>query len=154
MNALIRQIAVLSVLWALCELILPDGKYQQMVRMTASLLVMTALLSTVSGWLGNAPPAQTVMSVKVQQEAEETYQRTALTAMANQIERYCVQMAQRAGYQASAAVWLTMNGALDHASLVLDEPETALVSPGELLSLLAEQLGVEEERIRLSVEGT
>lgn len=146
---LIRQIAVLSVLWALCELILPDGKYQQMVRMTASLLVMTALMSTVSGWLGKAQPSQPVMSLRLQQAAEDSYQRTALTAMANQMERYCVQMAQRAGYQASAVVWLTMDGALERVQLTIGQPQAPLISAAEMLQTLAQQLGVAEDRISM-----
>lgn len=146
---LIRQIAVLSVLWALCELILPDGKYQQMVRMTASLLVMTALMSTVSGWLGKAQTSQPVMSLRLQQAAEDSYQRTALTAMANQMERYCVQMAQRAGYQASAVVWLTMDGALERVQLTIGQPQAPLISAAEMLQTLAQQLGVAEDRISM-----
>ena len=149
MNMLIRQIAVLSVLWALCEMILPDGKYQQMVCMTASLLVMTALMSTISGWLGKAQPSQPVMSLRLQQAAEDSYQRTALTAMANQLERYCVQWANRAGYQASAAVWMTMDGALDHIQLTIGQPQAPLISAAELAQTLAQQLGVEEDRISM-----
>lgn len=154
MNALVRQIAVLSVLWAVCELLLPDGKHQQMVRMTASLLVMTALLTTVSSWLGGAQSARPVMTAVVQQTAEDTYQRTALTAMANQIRNHCERLAERSGYRAEAAVYLTLDGGLDHVQLMLDQPETALVSAERLCRTLAQQLGVEEERIRLSVEGT
>ncbi len=153
MNAFVRQIAVLSVLWAMCEMLLPDGKYQQMVRMTASLLVMSALLTTLGSWLGNAhQPAQTAMTVKVQQAAHDTYRRTALTAMANQLESYCVRIAQRAGYQAGVVVCLTMDGALDHVQLVVNQKDGALLLPGELAAVLADQLNVEEERIRLSVE--
>lgn len=154
MNALVRQIAVLSVLWAVCELLLPDGKHQQMVRMTASLLVMTALLATVSSWLGGAQSARPVMTAVVHKAAQDTYQRTALTAMANQIQSYCERMAERSGYRAEAAVYLTLDGRLDHVQLMLDQPETALVSAERLCRTLAQQLGVEEERIRLSVEGT
>ena len=153
MNAFVRQIAVLSVLWSLCEMLLPDGKYQQMVRMTASLLVMTALLTTLGGWLGNIhPPAQAAMTVKLHQTAKETYQRTALTAMANQLESYCVHMAQRAGYQAGAVVCLTVDGQLDHVELMLKKQNAALLPSRELTAVLADQLGVEQERIRLSVE--
>lgn len=154
MNALIRQIAVLSALWTVCELLLPDGKHQHMVRMTASLLVMTALLTTVSGWLGRAPEAAPVMTVAVQKASEEAYRRTALTASANQIESWCRRMAERAGYQASAAVYLTMDGALDHVQLVIQPSGQALMTPERLAVTLADQLGVQREQIRLSVEGT
>lgn len=130
-------------------MILPDGKYQQMARMTASLLVMTALMSAISGWLGKAQPSQPVMSLRLQQAAEDSYQRTALTAMANQLERYCVQWANRAGYQASAAVWMTMDGALDHIQLTIGQLQAPLISAAELAQTLAQQLGVEEDRISM-----
>ena len=152
MNAFVRQIAVLSVLWAMCEMLLPDGKYQQMVRMTASLLVMSALLTTLGGWMGKEQPAQPAMTMRIQQAAQDTYHRTALTAMANQLESYCVRMAQRAGYQASAVVCLTMDGALDHVQMQVNQPDAALLPPGELAAVLADQLGAEEDRIWLSVE--
>lgn len=153
MNAFVRQIAVLSVLWAMCELLLPDGKHQQMVRMTASLLVLTALLSAAGNWISGEQPAQTAMTHRIVQASENSYQRTALTAMANQLEGYCVRMAERAGYQAGAAVYLTQDGALDHIDLVLAQHGAALMSSAELAKILAGQLGVGEERIRLSVEG-
>jgi len=152
MNAFVRQIAVLSVLWAMCEMLLPDGKYQQMVRMTASLLVMSALLTTLGGWMEKEQPAQPAMTIKIQQAAQDIYHRTALTAMANQLESYCVRMAQRAGYQASAVVCLTMDGALDHVQMQVNQPDAALLPPGELAAVLADQLGAEEDRIWLSVE--
>lgn len=153
MNAFVRQITVLSVLWAVCELLLPDGKHQQMVRMTASLLVMMALLTTASQWLGGERSAQPAMTGIVHQVSEDTYQRTALTALANQLENYCVRMAQRAGYQANAAVYLTMEGTLDHIQLAVTDAPGVLVSSSKLRQMLAQQLGVEEDRIWLSVEG-
>lgn len=154
MNALIRQIAVLSALWTVCELLLPDGKHQHMVRMTAGLLVMTALLTTVSGWLGNVPKTIPVMTVAVQNASEEAYRRTALKASANQIENWCRRLAERAGYQASVTVYLTMDGALDHMQLIVRPSEQALITAERLDDMLAEQLGVQPEQIRISVEET
>ena len=154
MSAFVRQIAVLSVLWAMCELLLPEGRQQRMVRMTASLLVMAALLSTVGSWLGSARSAQPAMTQTVQQTAEDTYRRTALVAFANQLESYCVRMAQRAGYQAGAEVYLTLDGELDHVKLTLNQPEAALISSARLAQTLSQQLDVDEQRIWLSVEGT
>ena len=152
MNALVRQIAALSVLWAMCELLLPEGRYQPVVRMTASLLVISALLTTVSGWLGQETNVQPVFSMRVQQAAEEAYQRTAVTAMANQLEHYCVRMAQRAGYQAQAVVYMTMDGALAQVQLTLGQSEAPFLSPTELRGVLAEQLNVAEMCIQLTVE--
>lgn len=154
MNALVRQIAVLSALWTVCELLLPDGKHQQMVRMTASLLVMTALLTTVSSWFGNMPQTAPVMTLAVQQASEEAYRRTALTASANQIESWCRRIAERAGYQASAEVCLTMDGALDHVQLVIRPSVYVLVTSEGLADTLAEQLGVQRDQIQLRVEET
>lgn len=152
MNALVRQVAVLSALWAMCELLLPEGKHQAMVRMTASLLMMSALLGTVSGWLGRENADQPVLSMRIQQTTEETYQRTALTAMANQVRGYCVRMAARAGYQADAVVYMTMDGSLEKVLLTLEEKDQPLISPEELRNALAAQLGVGEQRVQLSVE--
>ena len=45
MDAFVRQLAVLSVLWSLSELLLPEGRLQKMARMTVSVLVMAALVS-------------------------------------------------------------------------------------------------------------
>ena len=152
MNGLVRQIAVLSMLWAVCELLLPDGKQHQMVRMAASLLIMIALLTTVRGWLGQPADAQPVMTLRVQQASEETYRRSALTAAANQLESWCVNLAWRAGYQAKAAVWLTMEGETQRISLVLQPSSAALLEPEALRQTLAQQLGVDESCILLSVE--
>ncbi len=154
MNALIRQIAVLSALWTVCELLLPDGRHQHMVRMTASLLVMAALLTTVAGWLGNVPQTSTVMTVAVQQASEDAYHRTVLRAAANQLEGWCRRTAERAGYQASTVVYLTMDGALDHVQMALRPRGQAVMTAERLACTLAERLGVQREQIRLSVEGT
>ena len=152
MNSLIRQITALSVLWTVCELLLPEGKYQPMVRMTASLLVMTALMTTIAGWLGHALQDVPAITLAVQQASENAYQRTALTAAANQLENWCVRMAEKAGYQASAAVYLTLDGALDHVQMAVRPSEHPLMTTERLAGVLAEQLGVSREQILLSEE--
>ena len=153
MNTLVRQVAVLSVLWALCELLLPDGRYQRMVRLTASLLVMAALLSTLGDWLGLAQTARPAAVVQMQEASEKEYLRSALAAAANQLENWCVQMAQRAGYRAEACVWLQLDGGLDHIDLSLSDEPNALLTPGELCAEMAERLDIDTERIRISPEG-
>ena len=60
-----------------------------------------------------------------------------------------MQWANRAGYQASAAVWMTMDGALDHIQLTIGQPQAPLISAAELAQTLAQQLGVEEDRISM-----
>lgn len=157
MNAFVRQLAVLSVLWALCELILPDGRQQQLARMTVSVLVMTSLLSTAGGLLGSAGKhPQPVLAYQAAQASQESYRRTLLSARANQAEAYCERLAQRAGYEAAAAVYLTQQGAVDHILLRLAALQ-ALMPPEEVQKTLAEQLGIDREKIRLSIgsaEGT
>lgn len=152
MNAFVRQLAVLSVLWSLCELLLPAGRQQHMVRVTVSVLVMTALLGTAGRLLagGAELPA---WSVQVEQTGTASYQRAALSAAANQLENWCVRMAQRAGYQAQAAVWLRENGALEKIRLILDSPSAPLMQPQPLCDAIAQALGTQRERIQLS-EGT
>lgn len=152
MNALIRQIAVLSVLWAVCELILPDGRYQRMVRMIASLLVMAALTATAGEWFEWKATDQPVVTALVQQSAEESYRRSALTSVANQLENWCEQLAGKAGYEARAVVYLTMDGALDHVQMKLKADHAALIPESELKQLLAQQLEVQQSCILLLVE--
>ena len=50
MDAFVRQLTVLSVLWSLSELLLPEGRLQKMARMTVSVLVMAALIFPISNW--------------------------------------------------------------------------------------------------------
>ncbi len=148
MNGFVRKLAVLSVLWALCELILPDGKQQPMVRMTVSVLVMTALLGSV-GQLFQAQPEASAFSAQVVQKAEGSYRQTALRAAANQVQSFCVRQASRAGYEARAAVWMGANGAVERIRLTLPRTQTALVSPEQLRELVADQLGIDASLIDL-----
>lgn len=148
MNGFVRRMAVLSVLWSTCELLLPEGRNQQMARMTVGVLIMTSLLSGLNEWAG-----QTVRlpawSEQVMAAGEESYQRTALAAYANQIENYCVRQAKKAGYTASAAVWLMNDGTLERIEMKVTADGAALLSAEELASHLALQLETDEEHIRL-----
>jgi len=135
-NGFVRRMAVLSVLWSTCELLLPEGRNQQMARMTVGVLIMTSLLSGLNEWAG-----QTVRlpawSEQVMTAGEESYQRTVLAAYANQIENYCVRQAQKAGYTASAAVWLMNDGTLQRIEMKVAADEAVLLSAEELASHLA-----------------
>lgn len=51
LNAFIRRMAVLSVLWAFCEMLLPEGRQRRAVRLTVSLMMAAALLSSVTALL-------------------------------------------------------------------------------------------------------
>lgn len=147
MREMLRQTAVLSILWALCELLLPQGACQRLVRLTAGILILTALLNTAGDALRNPLAVETGLMAHVQQATSESYRRTALTAMANQAQGYCQRMAQRAGYEAQAKVVICMDGSLDHISLQLSG--SGLMPPGELCTLLAKTFGTQEERIWL-----
>lgn len=146
MNSFVRRLTVLSVVWALLEMLLPNGKQQSMIRMTMGVLVMTALLSQVGQWVGGAAemPAWSVQTIP-----QESYQRTALQTLANQLENYCVQQAQRAGYQAQAGIWLRMDGSVESIRLSLTGGEKPLLTREELRQHLAQQLQIDSERIRL-----
>ena len=149
MSAFVRQLAVLSVLWSLCELLLPDGRQQQMVRMTVSVLVMTALLGT-AGRLLDGGVELPAWSVQVHESSGQSHQRAALTAAANQLEGWCVRLARRAGYEAKAAVWLTQEGALERIEMTLSPDGAPLTSVAELQTSIARMLETEPERIWLS----
>lgn len=155
MNAFVRQLAVLSVLWALCELLLPGGKQRPLVRMTISVLVITALLSTAGQWLSSlTAPASPTLAQQAVQTGADSYRRTALTAAANQVKGYCERLARRAGYEASATVFLTTEGALERVELTV-RPQTPLLAAPALRAALAQRLGVEENRLVVNgTEGT
>mgnify|MGYP001636514439 FL=1 len=148
MDAFVRQLAVLSVLWSLSELLLPEGRLQKMARMTVSVLVMAALISG----LGNLMNIQVESALPVVSDAAavgESYARAAVSAAANQAETYCVQLARRAGYEARAAVYLTLEGAVDHIDLSLAAGETPLLSEEEVARTIAGQLAIPPEMVRL-----
>jgi len=146
-NALIRQVVVLAVLWAVCELLLPTGRLQQMVRMTVSALVLTALLSTA----GEALYSQASSTPLVQQAAalsSSVYRHTVLRSAANQAADWCERLASRAGYEADATVWLTEEGRMDSVELTLRE-RTPLMQPDALMEAIAAQLDISRQQIRL-----
>ena len=148
MDAFVRQLAVLSVLWSLSELLLPEGRLQKMARMTVSVLVMAAL---VSG-LGSLMDIQLESALPAAADASaggDSYARAALSAEANQAEGYCVRLARRAGYEARAAVYLTMEGAVDHIDLWLMPGEAPLLDAEEIARTIADELAVPVERLLL-----
>lgn len=148
MDAFVRQLAVLSVLWSLSELLLPEGRLKKMARMTVSVLVMAAL---VSG-LGSLMDIQVESALPAAADAVaggESYTRAALSAAANQAEAYCVYLARRAGYEARAAVYLTLEGAVDHIDLSLAAGEAPLLDEEELARTIAGQLAISPELVHL-----
>lgn len=161
MNAFVRQLAVLSVVWSFCELLLPDGKQQKMVRMTVSVLVMAALISAVSGLLQHGTAVMSELpapALALDTINEESYAASALRAIANQAENLCVRIANRAGYCAAVAVYLRTDGSLDHIELCLTglirEDVPPLISQEETAKRIAEMLEADPSLIWLKATTT
>lgn len=139
MNGLIRQMAVLSVLWSLCELLLPEGRAHKAARMTASVLVMTALLAGAGRLMRTPFPELTVLAPRMQQAAAQTYQETALRVAANQVRDDCQRLAERAGYQGRFTAYLTLEGRIDHIEGCLTALETPIQTAEALRQLLEQR---------------
>ena len=60
-----------------------------------------------------------------------------------------MQLACRAGYEARAAVFLTVEGAVDHIDLWLTPGEAPLLDAETVARTIAEGLAVPRERVRL-----
>lgn len=150
MNALIRQIVVLSVLWAVCEMLLPNGSQQHFVRMTVSVLVMTALLSTAGELLRTEPKISPVLAQQAVQTSADSYRTAVLRSAANQAASYCRRLAERAGYEAQVSAFLTQDGQLERIDLELTE-RAPLLSDQKLAQTIAEQFKIHPDKIRLSM---
>lgn len=148
MNAFVRQLAVLSVLWSVVELLLPDGRQQPMLRMTMGILVMTALITQAGRWMGTVDEMP-AWSTQMGQATETQYRQTALRSFANQVENYCVQQAERIGYQVQAGVWIRQDGSIERIKLQLLEGGNGLMNAQEFQSHLAQQLQIAPECIHL-----
>lgn len=150
--------AVLSVLWAFCEALLPEGRQRRMVRLTVSLLIMASILSALNALFDHALiPSWKDASVFEQGSGTQAAETLALRAVANETEGYLVRMANKAGYDAQGRAWLTAEGALHHAELLLSPRGGAepLFSLEELRARLALALQIDESRLslRLSAGG-
>lgn len=151
MAAFVRQLAVLSMLWAFCELLMPEGKQRQMVRLTAGVLVMAALVSALNGLLGGASviewPARAVMAEGGPPQSPERY---VVQAAANQARSYCERMAARAGYDGEAAVYLRQDGSLERVELTLTAV-APLIDAQTLADELTRALGTEPSRVHVAM---
>lgn len=151
-NALVRQLSALSVLWALCELLLPDGRQLKLARLTVSALVMASLVSGLGGLLQKPVELNWSAPALAAYEPDEAeYARAALVSMANQAEGLCERVASRAGYDAAAAVYLRRDGSLSHVELRLWQSGESppLMTQAEVVSTLATLLQAEESAIHL-----
>ena len=152
MNAFVRRLSALSVLWALCELLLPDGRQLKLARLAVSALVMASLVSGLGGLLGSRVELAWSEPAMAQSQPDEgAYARAALTSMANQAQGLCERVANRAGYDAAAAVYLRQDGSLSHAELRLSPREGSppLMTQAEVASRLAALFNADQDAIRL-----
>ena len=145
MSALIRQVVVLAVLWAACEMLLPVGTLQQMVRMTVSALVLTALLSTAGQTL-HSQSASPPLAQQAAAYSATAYRQTILRSAANQTADYLKRLAYRAGYDAEVSVWLTQEGGVDAVELTA-RSLVPMMKPDRLVGMMADQLGISREKI-------
>lgn len=153
MNGFVRQVAALSALWALCELLLPDGRQQRLLRMTVSLMVMLSLLSALGGLTGEATAVWSAQPQTMLPTDPTSHARAALSAAANELSAYCQRLAERAGYEAVAEVSLTLDGALDAVVLRLTpQAQHPLLDEESLLRTVAQALGAEPQQIRLEAD--
>ena len=161
MNAFIRQMAVLSVLWAFCEMLLPEGRQRRAVRLTVSLMMAASLLSSLNALLPTAAePSWETFAFFQQGGGNEPARRLALRSAAREAEAFLVRLAGRAGYDAQGKVWLDMDGALFQAEVMLSprESQSLLLTADQLRQKIAQTLQVEESRITVvqssEAEGT
>ena len=144
MNGFVRQLAALAVLWALCELLLP--KRQHMVRLAVSLMVMAALVLSLSQLFRWAQQVDWPVFATVQpSHTVDGYQRIALTSLANQLEQACLRFARKAGYEARVVVCLHQDGGVERIQLFLRRGDgPLLLDEAALASALAEWLSLPE----------
>ncbi|MBE5815961.1 MAG: hypothetical protein E7320_12325 [Clostridiales bacterium] len=151
MEAFVRQLVALAGLWALCELLLPEGRQQRMVHMAVSLMVMAALIGSLSSLAGQTPAVQWPVLALQNAMPVTGYDRIALKSTAEQAALLCSRTAQRAGYTASAVVRLHTDGSLAAVDMYLQRGgQPPLMAEDSLCGALAELLGAERERIRWS----
>lgn len=167
MDSFLRQVVALSALWALCELLLPEGGVTRAVRLVVSLLVMTVLLTSLADallqWTGTGASSVTATignvafesTAETEVSARRGYTHAFLRSQANQAEDVCVRMANRAGYRASAAVYLQESGALERIDMrvigALREDSPPLISVEELQRTITKAFEAETSRVRLIV---
>lgn len=85
-------------------------------------------------------PTLTALAPQVQSAASVSYAETALRAAANQVKADCQRLARRAGYQAEAKAYLTLDGAVERIELFVSPTEkTPLMTEEALQTMLAER---------------
>lgn len=168
MGAFLRQMVAMAALWAIEELLLPEGNLQKAARLAVSLVVMTVLLTSMvdllRGWAGQGAAdwagdmgavAWESSQMAEAEQASAGYQRYYLQAQANQAEALCLRMAEKAGYQAEAAVYLLESGALESIRVRLgpagEGENPPLIRAEELRRAIAAAFQVEEAKVQIIV---
>ncbi len=169
MAGFLRNIVALSGIWALCELLLPEGGVQKMARLFISLLVMTVLVASLADALselgGKSLPSLAGALGDVAREsasaplaAEAGYTQAYLRSQANQAEDACVRIAKNAGYVARAKVYLQAGGALERIELLVEGPlrqdSPPLIDPEQLRQTITKAFQAEDARVRLDGDET
>lgn len=150
MNGFVRQLTVLAGLWALCGLLLPEGRQQQMVHLAVSLMVMAALVGSLQTLLGGVQSAEwPVLALEMKTQPVTGYDRIALAGVAAQAEGLCMRTARKAGYEAAAEVRMNDDGSLHSAVLFLRRgAQPPLLGEDALAEAVAALLAAEGQQVR------
>lgn len=151
MNGFVVRLVVLSVMWAVCEMLLPEGKTRQAVRFVVSLLVMLSLMA----FMGEALKAETFApedTMVFTAGQDSCAGRIYLRSRANQTRDYVAALCRRAGYEADVTVYLTMDGATERIELTLwtRDGQEPLMNGTELGQSIREALLLEERALRIT----
>lgn len=169
MNAFLRQMAVLGILTALAEHLLPEGGLQKAGRLVMGLLMMLTILTAILNLL-KMPLPDIAGLFRFQQQAEltaltepQSYRDTVLESLRRQVQDSAERAAQSAGYPHTAAqAELSQNGEILWIRLSVqadDVPafqgETAARQEYQMLIAgVAAALSLKEDRIFLESGGT
>lgn len=151
MNGFVVRLVVLSVMWAVCEMLLPEGKTRQAVQFVVSLLVMLSLLAFMDETLkAQIPPAEE--KAIFAEGPESCAGRIYLRSRANLLRDYVVALSKRAGYEAEATVYLTMDGAPERIELTLwtRDGQPPLMNGTELGQSIRTALQLEEKVLQIT----
>lgn len=153
MNGFVVRLVVLSALWALCDMLVPEGKIRRMAQFTVSLMMMLSLLGSAAQLLGQELPDAGSLPVLAETSPKGDSGRIYLQARANQLRSYAIGQGERAGYRADATVYLTGEGALERMELTLWKQKEGppLMTGTALAETLARTLQISPEKICLQM---
>ncbi len=169
MNAFLRQMAVLGILTALAEHLLPEGGLQKAGRLVMGLLMMFTILTAILNLL-KMPLPDVAALFRFQQQAEltaltepQSYRDAVLESLRRQVQDAAERAAKSAGYPGvTARAELSQNGEILDIRLGV-QAEDVPAFQGEtasrlkyqaLISGVAAALTLKEDRIFLESGGT